>query len=78
MGTTLPFETVIMGASIEEGTRMSVDELMSMPLAKRIHAVLEKRIRFFKGDEEIDRAVALSSLITRTPGAAGAFAPAVG
>jgi hypothetical protein len=60
----LPFDRVEL--SSEGGTRaLSVQQFCALPLAERLRAVLERRVRFFSGSQPVESREALKALRER-------------
>jgi hypothetical protein len=55
----MPFDTISLGI----GRQLSVAEFLALPLDERVRSILNREIQFFRGDEPVDRALALKSLM---------------
>jgi hypothetical protein len=56
----LPFDYVV---TQDDGRRLTVAEFFSLPLARRIRLILDRRLEFFRGPEKIDIHVGLQALM---------------
>jgi hypothetical protein len=56
----LPFDTVVLGS---DGRRLTLAEFAALPLDRRIAAILSREIAFLRGDEPVDRGLALKWLM---------------
>jgi hypothetical protein len=62
------FDRVVVVTAAGEQT-LTAKEFVSLPLTKRVRLLLEARLQFFSGKQQVDAARALNSL--RREGAAG-------
>jgi len=58
----LPFDRVCLLDERGSARDVELDEFLSMPLHDRIQTILERRVRFFRGSEEVQPLSALKAL----------------
>jgi hypothetical protein len=58
----IPFDRIVIAGSSGLPTVYSVEQFFALPLHQRIEHVLRRDVTFFRGNVEVDRAIALRSL----------------